>query len=400
MCQILFKYVINPLANILLRNEKFIKAIDFFIDGASLFTRLVGKLFVILVFILTSLVLTSYYFCILPYYIDNRNEFLTLLNIILGHYLLINIIFHYINAVKTNPGFVLNTPQVAEKDVKYYRNNYNQRICKHCCQVKPPRAYHCSICRKCVIKMEHHCPWINNCVGVMNHKFYLLFCWFMWLGTIYILLSSWPLFKNIYKTKLRSNSYNKKHKLTAYTNQLIQQNKDENILIWLNSYFMIANGDYKDDFPENSDTQVDDPLQDILENDSQIQQSMFYSNFSWYLKILNGYYFKHVVIFSFVICLSVAIALCILTCWQTWLVFYGETSVERMKSMSERAECRRRKLKYNSPYHYGYLKNWQKLLGFNDWHSFLWHVILPSKNRGSYHTENLQYVEYDEERLL
>ena len=27
--------------------------------------------------------------------------------------------------------------------------------------------------------MDHHCLWINNCVGVHNHKFYTLYCLYL-----------------------------------------------------------------------------------------------------------------------------------------------------------------------------------------------------------------------------
>ncbi|XP_026189719.1 palmitoyltransferase ZDHHC20-like [Cyclospora cayetanensis] len=49
-----------------------------------------------------------------------------------------------------------------------------RRACKWCCQSKPDRAHHCRVCRSCVLKMDHHCPWIFNCVGWGNHKFFLL----------------------------------------------------------------------------------------------------------------------------------------------------------------------------------------------------------------------------------
>jgi hypothetical protein len=36
-----------------------------------------------------------------------------------------------------------------------------RRLCRRCKAFKPQRAHHCSVCRRCVIKMDHHCPWVK-----------------------------------------------------------------------------------------------------------------------------------------------------------------------------------------------------------------------------------------------
>ncbi|XP_037280571.2 palmitoyltransferase ZDHHC20-B [Rhipicephalus microplus] len=48
------------------------------------------------------------------------------------------------------------------------------RFCEDCCLIKPDRCHHCSICRRCIPKMDHHCPWFNNCVCFNTYKFFLL----------------------------------------------------------------------------------------------------------------------------------------------------------------------------------------------------------------------------------
>lgn len=47
--------------------------------------------------------------------------------------------------------------------------------CLKCSGPKPPRCHHCKVCRRCVLKMDHHCPFVNNCVGLRNHRYFILF---------------------------------------------------------------------------------------------------------------------------------------------------------------------------------------------------------------------------------
>ncbi len=60
-----------------------------------------------------------------------------------------------------------------------------RKFCKRCRAFKPIRAHHCSICGRCIVKMDHHCPWVNNCIGIGNQKLFLLFLLAVNISCIY-----------------------------------------------------------------------------------------------------------------------------------------------------------------------------------------------------------------------
>lgn len=72
--------------------------------------------------------------------------------------------------------------------------NAEWTVCTRCETYRPPRAHHCRICKRCIRRMDHHCPWINNCVGERNQKFFLQFLVYVGVLAIYsiaLVISSW-----------------------------------------------------------------------------------------------------------------------------------------------------------------------------------------------------------------
>lgn len=68
------------------------------------------------------------------------------------------------------------------------------RFCPKCKCIKPDRAHHCSICGQCVLKFDHHCPWVNNCVNFYNYKFFLLFLGYGFIFCLFVFFTDLPYF--------------------------------------------------------------------------------------------------------------------------------------------------------------------------------------------------------------
>ena len=105
-----------------------------------------------------------------------------------GLFILFNILFNYWSCILTKPGFPGDHLPPLE-DLELGEDHGFGRFCKKCQVPKPPRTHHCSVCRKCVMKMDHHCPWVNNCVGFYNYKYFCLFLVYMGSGCAFVATS-------------------------------------------------------------------------------------------------------------------------------------------------------------------------------------------------------------------
>ncbi|XP_053927153.1 palmitoyltransferase ZDHHC16 isoform X2 [Cuculus canorus] len=241
-------------------------------------TRWFGVVFVALVISLTSSIVAIVYICLLPLILQTYTPAWICWHLAYGHWNLIMIIFHYYMAITTSPGH----PPQTKGDLT------GVSVCRKCIAPKPARTHHCSICNRCVLKMDHHCPWLNNCVGHYNHRYFFSFCLFMTMGCIYCSISGWEMFRDAYAAIERMKLL-EKERLQVAANQTYYQTPPPTF---------------------------------------SFRQRAFHKS----------------VVYLWVLCSSVALALGALTLWHAALITRGETSIERHINKKERQRLQKKGL--------------------------------------------------------
>ncbi|KAI1233612.1 hypothetical protein IHE44_0004048 [Lamprotornis superbus] len=100
-----------------------------------------------------------------------------LLLLLLPYLLLAGNLGCFLLCSRANPGTVTKSNAASLVKVYAYDGVLFQRglVCPTCTVEKPARSKHCSVCRTCVHRFDHHCVWVNNCIGASNAAVFLLY---------------------------------------------------------------------------------------------------------------------------------------------------------------------------------------------------------------------------------
>ncbi|XP_016951073.1 palmitoyltransferase ZDHHC16 [Drosophila biarmipes] len=322
--------------------------IFWFVDN---YTHCLGPFFVVGVAALTTSVVSIAYWIGLPFWWA-KSQLVTYFLLVVGNWLLLNVVFHYVMAVITPAGHPPEGVSLVEA----------VSMCGKCIAPKPPRTHHCSVCNRCILKMDHHCPWLNNCVGYGNHRYFFLYMAYTTLGCLFLILFG----LEIGHKYLWLDNGETWTEIEPLEGQPVKFNLSGHIIPVTHPH------EYDEFMLPPAIHNLPTPLVDEDAPSPGRRRAL------WFMAFTN---------------VAVVLALGSLSIWHAKLISRGETSVEAHINEAERKRLLQQQRIYINPYNFGTKKNWKLFLGLVRGRSFWRTVLLPSwhKPEGtglSFHTVN------------
>ncbi|XP_005994824.1 palmitoyltransferase ZDHHC4 isoform X1 [Latimeria chalumnae] len=133
-----------------------------------------NAIFLILHFVLEAAVYGEYTWEVFQYC---RELGFSLPSLLVPYFLLaVKSYFFYLCCI-TDPGTITKLNHESLLQVYMYDEVLYQKfiVCPTCNLRKPARSKHCRVCNRCVHRFDHHCVWVNNCIGALNTRYFLIY---------------------------------------------------------------------------------------------------------------------------------------------------------------------------------------------------------------------------------
>jgi len=140
----------------------------------------------------------------------------------------------------TDPGSVPESAiPIHQTDGNQIDGNKSHNMCSQCQVFKPPFSHHCRICDRCISRMDHHCPWMNNWCRKYE-AFYtfltlymvsIIFCFTIFCMALFLM---YKLHKKLLYFFAYFNAFSTNHDNNMYWFSVIYHSYVDECYLWIN----------------------------------------------------------------------------------------------------------------------------------------------------------------------
>lgn len=127
----------------------------------------------------------------------------------------------FIAASMSTPGILLPRTLVYFDNYVFDDVLYRKHDCRTCKTAKLARSKHCSVCNICIPRFDHHCGWLNTCIGERNHWVFLRFLMMNSLLCIYGTYVLFAILMDEYNSLLSEEFLNETTKAVVHGEPLV-----------------------------------------------------------------------------------------------------------------------------------------------------------------------------------
>lgn len=104
---------------------------------------------------------------------------------------LIFVVYYWVKASNADPTdpVVLANRAALMGNMPFDSSRY-ESMCTICSTSVGDNSKHCGSCNRCVERFDHHCIWLNNCIGKKNYKFFIKLIISLFIHELTILTAS------------------------------------------------------------------------------------------------------------------------------------------------------------------------------------------------------------------
>ncbi|XP_009074540.1 PREDICTED: palmitoyltransferase ZDHHC13 [Acanthisitta chloris] len=102
----------------------------------------------------------------------------------------VGFLYYFYKTWKTDPGYIKTSEEERKENIVALAEGGcldSRTFCTSCLVRKPLRSVHCLACQACVARYDQHSLWIGQCIGVGNHRPYILFLTFLSVTGVWLL---------------------------------------------------------------------------------------------------------------------------------------------------------------------------------------------------------------------